>query len=68
MTDGVLAAAEATSGVSRQKSGMKRGVIIAAALLLVLVVAITLGVTLSRKPPQQTFKETFIARCHLYKG
>ncbi|TWW70763.1 ADP-ribosyl cyclase/cyclic ADP-ribose hydrolase 1 [Takifugu flavidus] len=67
--DCVLAAAEATSGVSRQKRGMKRGVCIAAVVLLVvLVVAITLGVTLRRKPPQQTFKETFIARCHQYKG
>ncbi|TWW53037.1 hypothetical protein D4764_0225970, partial [Takifugu flavidus] len=63
--------AEATSGVSWQKRGMKRRVWIAAVVLLVvvvLVVAITLGVTLSRKPPQQTFKETFIARCHQYNG
>ncbi|TWW70769.1 ADP-ribosyl cyclase/cyclic ADP-ribose hydrolase 1-like [Takifugu flavidus] len=48
---------------------MKRGVCIAAVvLLLVLVVETTLGATLSRKPPQQTFKETFIARCHQYNG
>lgn len=48
---------------------MKRGVVIAAvAVLLVLVVAITLGVVLGRNRFNETFEQTFVARCKRSNG